>query len=269
MTVALLLILALIPSDWTASSTDSAGESSIDSIVVFRYFKELHLIAVAWAVAIFICCKLTKIQFKSTLLLLAVPIYLIACNVSVISNLAPWTIHGTVQDSQGKKYYFMDSSFMQGQRLALARLESRSLFSDNYEILVSTSGDSPRTYFQIVRPFHSTNEYGQLYLCPEGWLAGVRRNNQLYMAYDLKSHKAYSRDELEVLSPFFCLDRDSQLLESDIQSIIQVGTGNKLGQPRPATLKKALNHPNKEVRSLAKQVLDSKNNANGKRITSQ
>jgi hypothetical protein len=132
------------------------------------------------------------------------------------NNLAPWTTHGEITTDDGKTFVFCDSSFLQGQTMAIAEISSKDNLRITYRVLVDNIGDSPRSWASVVRPDGSTDEYGQLYL-KDGILIGVRYDNKCYLAYDLGKNKAYGHGDIELLSPFACLSASDVPNKIDIQ----------------------------------------------------
>ncbi|MDX2200316.1 MAG: hypothetical protein SF069_15255 [Phycisphaerae bacterium] len=131
------------------------------------------------------------------------------------ANLAPWTIHGQVQTTSGKQYAFCDSSFLQGQAMAIAEVERVAWHSTTYRVLVATNGDDPRSWTSIIRPAGSPDSYGQLYLC-NNFLIGVRYENRCFLAYDLQKNQPHGRRGIESLPPFICLQPTDEPNPADI-----------------------------------------------------
>ncbi len=137
--------------------------------------------------------------------------------VHIGNNLAPWTVHGRVTTEDGSQYVFCDSSFLQGQIMAIAEVGDAGIFTTSYRVLVVTNGDSPRSWASLIRPADSTDEYGQLYLCKNNFLVGVRYNNHCYLAYDLTNKIPIGAGDVEKLSPFICLSDDDQENDLDVE----------------------------------------------------
>lgn len=131
-------------------------------------------------------------------------------------NLAPWTTHGEITTDDGTTFVFCDSSFLQGQTMAIAEISSKDNLKTTYRVLVDNNGDSPRSWASVVRPDGATDEYGQLYL-KDGFLIGVRYENKCYLAYDLGNNTAYGHGDIELLSPFVCLSANDVPNSIDIQ----------------------------------------------------
>lgn len=134
-----------------------------------------------------------------------------------ITNLAPWTTHGRVQGQDGAVYVFCDSSFLQGQTMAICELLERGDLKSTYRVLVWNNGDSPRSWASVIRPVGSLEEYGQLFL-KNGLLVGVRHRNRCYLAYDLVEKEALGHGRIESISPFVCLDANDALIQGDLTS---------------------------------------------------
>src|SRR5262249_14401218 len=61
-------------------------------------------------------------------------------------NLTPWYYGPPIQGPDGEIYYVMESSFLQGQTLVLARLERETSLQRTSRVLVETNGDSPQSW---------------------------------------------------------------------------------------------------------------------------
>jgi len=172
----------------------------------------------------------------------------------VINGIAPWLEFGSVIDSKDNKYSFLDSSFLQGQTLAIGKMQWDNIFVRKYQILVSTNGDSPRSYIFVVRPEGAKNSYGQMYFANNEWLLGIRSSNELYMAYNLKSGKAYGHTEIGGVSPFLMINRDTKINKGDYSpGSYLTDYVNKDIQLKQ--IRHALNHPNADIRCLAGQII--------------
>jgi hypothetical protein len=134
----------------------------------------------------------------------------------VVSNLGPWTTHGEITTEDGRTFVFCDSSFLQGQVMAIAEIVAKDSLKTTYRVLVDNNGDSPRSWASVVRPAGALDEYGQLYL-NNGLLIGVRYDNKCFLAYDIAKSKPYGHGDVELLSPFVCLSASDVLNEVDVQ----------------------------------------------------
>jgi len=231
----------------------------VNTVIVFRPFDLLRSIAFWVAAATFafgfMGIWVKRIPFRWAFLVIPVVGYPPCLFASVVQNLAPWERCGKLTDHDGTEYCFLDSSFLQGQTLALARLEQRSLLVEEYKILVTTNGDSPRSFIPILRPDAMQDGYGQVYLTPNRMLLGIRRDNLLYMGFDLTNGRAYGRGDVETLSPFLCLQKDTVLKEEDKASIRAAGIGDERTQLRLNRIEEALQHENEQVRAFARELL--------------
>ncbi len=252
------LVLFFLPRSWAGhnQATDSMG---LGTISIVRHYDMVHsisfLLAIVFIVLAIVSLKAHRIPFRWALWLMPLLVYPVSCAKSVVTNLGPWTQYGVVSDSTGNVYQFLDSSFLQGQLMAIGRLDERSWFLDQYKVLSSTFGDSPRMHLQIVRPNTAQDTYGQLCLTEDNWLVGLRIGNQMYMAFDLDSQKSYVWDDVMVLSPFLLLGPETILHEGDCQRLRNIGMGRDIGQPHPDVVKEALDDQNPGIRALAEQLL--------------
>jgi len=161
------------------------------------------------------------IRYPAVALLLAIVAFPFAGLCHLVNNLGPWTLHGQVVDADGHTYVFCDSSFLQDQTMAIARVEHDGVFAKQLRVLVANHGDSPRSWASIIRPQDPMEGYGQLYLTADDILVGVRSGNQCCLAYDLSSQRRIGHDDIEGLSPFICLDRNSPPHEADVAATIK------------------------------------------------
>jgi hypothetical protein len=192
------------------------------------------------------------------------------------ANLSPWQQYGTLEHQSGTRYAYVESSFMQGQLLTIARVQAEHWYGTDYTKLVLTHGDWPRAYISLVRPDTSDAPgYGQLYVAPDGRVIAVRSENHAYMALDPKTGEEWSHESIYSLSPFILLDAqarpsadDIALTEGLISSVCQMFEEHETVPPSMrdgATLSgipmrrvlraDAADHPNPTVRTLAEQLL--------------
>jgi len=172
------------------------------------------------------------------------------------ASIAPWTVCSTCRGPDGQTYTFMDSSFLQGQTLALGRVASEGLLYKNFDILGDTNGDSPRSYALIARPRDKVRTtYGQLHLTNTGTMLGLRYDNRCYFAYDFLTKQFAGHGDIENISPFLLVDADSRLYETDVETLFKTPDAQPIGLPSREVLQDAMNHTNDEVRRVAEQLL--------------
>ena len=172
------------------------------------------------------------------------------------ASLAPWVVCSTCRGPDGRDYTFMDSSFLQGQVLALGRVAVDGLLYRNLEILGDTNGDSPRSYVLLVRPTNKVRTtYGQLHFTDAGMLLGLRHDNRCYFAYDFMTKRFIGHGDVEKLSPFLLVDDDSRLYDVDVETLFKGPDAHPLGRPPRQALLAATTHGNQEVRRLAERLL--------------
>jgi len=180
------------------------------------------VVAVAFGLLIlsFISFIRPLVRWPALGLLIGFALYPCAVLSHIANNLAPWTVHGQVILADGTKCVFLDSSFLQDQTMAIAEVAYTSLFTTSYHVLVDNNGDSPRSWASLIRPVDSLDEYGQLYLCNNNYLVGIRYDNRCYLAYDLENKVPYGHGQIESLSPFICLGKNDQVNETDVTRTI-------------------------------------------------
>jgi len=201
--------------------------------------------------------------FPTALVLL----YPVVVYLDFVSQLAPWRVEDRLETADGRAYLFLDSSFLQGQTMALATLEEDNPIWLQAHVHGTTNGDSPRSWASVVRPSPlRVDDYGQLYLGPQGLLLGIRYENHCYLAYDPATDRLWAQEDVLNLSPFTLLDRNSKLHAPDVASTEQAlrdgGDSWSLpgpttaGVPRAAALQADSTHSNPEVPPLAKRWLE-------------
>lgn len=194
-----------------------------------------------------------------------------------VHNMGPWTVHGSVRTNDGTLFVFCDSSFLQGQTMAIARVGKTTRFWTTYHVLVDNNGDSPRSWASIIRPADSTDTYGQLYLSPNNTLLGVRYDNCCFLAYQIDQQLPIGHGDIECISPFLCIGPDTDIRTSDvdltmkeIREFVQwCATSHDVrhathflagervpGCPPVALVRSSLQHANPQVRSAAQRILD-------------
>lgn len=263
--IVLFVMFAFCPLSWDTPDLDAGpNDYGIGTISVLRPLISTTLlwasVCVAFALLFLalLAYRWPVIRSPPIAILLAIVGLPLAGFTHAVRNLGPWTLHGTVTDADGSEYVFCDTSFLQGQVMAIGRIKNISLLGTRIEVLVSTRGDSPSTWASIVRPAPPRDIYGQLYLTNDRKLVGVRRDNHCYLVYDLAKDRFYGYDEVETISPFICLDSDDDLYEPDVDAIrktILTSEPGWNGYPRRETLEAGLEHPNPAVREVAAESL--------------
>ncbi|MEM6553563.1 MAG: hypothetical protein AAF750_15715 [Planctomycetota bacterium] len=174
------------------------------------------------------------------------------------SSLAEWEMYGRVSDSNGTSYVFCDTSFLQGQTIALTRVDAENFWFTRVKVLGTNNGDSPRSWASVIRPKGAEDKYGQLYLTSSNMLIGLRYGNRCFLAVDLNNGQFSGHGDIESISPFVCVDADDELHKDDIQAIkreMAEWAPGIPGQPHKEVLEYGLDHPNPSVRQVAKDLL--------------
>lgn len=136
-----------------------------------------------------------------------------------LHNLGPWTLYGERIGPDGTRYLFCDSSFLQGQTMAIVVLIYDGPVHREFKVLAEAHGDWPRSWASVIRPADAIESYGQLYLTDQQWIVGVRYSNEAYLAYDLNK-KVQVLSPITQLSPFVLLGRNSRPLREDVQATL-------------------------------------------------
>ena len=180
----------------------------------------------------------------------------------VTHSLAPWIVCDTCHGPDGETYVFMNSSFLQGQTLALGRVKPDGWLYKRFDVLGDTNGDSPRSYALIVRPVDRVRSNGgQLHLSDDNVLLGLRHDNRCYFAYDFRADRFLGHGDIDAISPFLLIRPDSRLVRVDVDSLLTsrgVPAVDGIGMlPSESALRDALAHQNPSVRDLASRLLES------------
>ena len=197
-----LIAYALLP--WHIEFRDSQGtltQVSIlnrDTLFLVGFF-----ILVATSVVLFV-----RQPLVGTCLLV---VTLLASASSFVTGggkgLAPWTIYDQITASDGNEYCFIDSSFLQGQEMAIGRIQSSGLLYHTLDVLGTTNGDSPRSFLRVTLPTPSKPvPYGALYATPTGLLVGIRCGCDCYMVYDIPNNRFYGHGDVEGISTNLLMD---------------------------------------------------------------
>lgn len=227
-----------------------------------KYYLPVLLLA-GWGMAL----RRSERLLRYGVLALILAVSPISCGSRMGANLAPWQTFDAIETA-GAVYRFMDSSFMQGQTMALAVDTHENIFFTRRNVIGITNGDSPRSYLLIVRRDADAHEgYGQLYPSPDNVIVGVRSQNKAYFAYDTTQDSFYGHGPVENLSPFILIDEHAALHDSDVRVILSVmrdtapppGYDNIMGVPRKDALENELCHPNAAVRTAAKKMIEEYN----------
>ena len=267
--VAVFATWALLPTSWATERPYVSGEMfHYDSITILAPFVSSALFYASAVMAgillilALLAYRWPVVRFPVVALLLAIAAFPYAGLHHTFSNLGPWTMHGRVSDSAGNSYVFCDSSFLQGQIMALTRVDSENGLLTRLKVLGANNGDSPRSWASVVRPMNPSDEYGQLYLTQLNMLVGTRYDNHCYLAYDLDNKQFFGHGDIEHVSPFICLDFDDDLHDDDIRSIekaISESTAGTSGYPHKESLESELDNANPNVRRVAQNLLTKLN----------
>jgi hypothetical protein len=175
-----------------------------------------------------------------------------------VSNLAPWTYYDTIPGPGGRLFSFLDSSFLQGQTMALTCRSDQGLFYVTEEVLGTNNGDSPRSWATVIRPVGSSDQrYGQLFCTPAGWLLGIRYEEHCYLAYHLPSGPSFGHGDVENLSPFLLLEDGAKPNPADVDRLVKRLSEEKTGPgcPSGAVLQAGLASTSPDIRGLAQRLL--------------
>ncbi|PQO36509.1 hypothetical protein [Blastopirellula marina] len=216
-------------------------------------------VAVLLLVLALTCFFWRAIRYPWVAFLLALA-FLPAAATHVVLNLMQWTLHGRVETAGGRRFVFADSSFLQGQEMALGEIETENPIFTHMRVLGANNGDSPRSWASIIRPADAEEFYGQLYLTSDQMLLGVRYANRCYLAYDLKKAKFYGHEAIEEFSPYVAIDPGRKIFDADvtaIEKLLEVQATPGPGRPTREIVVAGLEDKNEVVQSVAERLLRS------------
>lgn len=264
--VCMFLALAFLRQDWETPAAQPTQDHAFETITVVQpaLVTALYDSAAALALLLLACAvarwKWKRIPLPGLAVALALAGFPAAFLISIVSHLAPWTTCSTLRAPDGHTYFFMDSSFLQGQTLALARLRGSTFFTRTMEDIGDTSGDSPRSFTPVIRPADAPDGlYGQLFLSPDGKIAGLRSEDFCYFAYDLKTRRFLGRGDVRRLSPFLLIGPETAMKQTDIERLLaatKTKPRSALETPWRSAVADNVNHPNPAARKIARQLLE-------------
>lgn len=266
----IFLSLAFIPHNWV---TKDPADSQLQSInIVNLFISRTHLILSIFSFALLLLIGVVGLTFKKfpapgMALLLAIVGFPVCYGKFIIDNLAPWTTEAEIKGPDNQKYYFMDSSFLQGQTLAIARLKQQTWLTQSMELLGTTNGDEPRSWASVIRPAGTPDgDYGQLYLSSDNTtLVAIRTQFKCYMSYDFQTNRFRGNsdketDDIKGISPFILMGSGTEMNPQDVKGVVDhinshTKNDNYNGYPRLKVLEAQLDHPNTKVRLMAKELI--------------
>ena len=105
-----------------------------------------------------------------------------------------------------------------------------------------------------MRPANLPNGYGEVLVSKDGWLVGLRFDNQMYLAYNVNSRTAYAGPRLYTLSPFLVIDNSIEMNKLDVDQVLNAGIGSGAGQSRLKPILAELRSTNPAIASLAQTM---------------
>ena len=264
----IFLSLAFVPQSW-----DTQDHWQLQTITVVNP----SIIRIQWILALscfvlllllgILGLTIKKFSAAGLALLIALVGFPASCGKSVINNLSPWTTEAEIKGPDNQTYYFMDSSFMQGQTIAIARLKEHTWFTRRMEVVGTTNGDDPRSWASVIRPAGApVADYGQLYLSADKtMLIAITGGVACFMSYSFPSNhfrgnSEEENDDIKGISPFILIGGDTEMNAADVKRITDLVNShtkknNDNGYPKLKVLEGDLNHPNVKVRSLASELI--------------
>lgn len=264
----IFLFLAFVPQSWVTHDHWQLQTITVvnPSIIQIQWILALSCFVLLLLLGV-LGLTIKKFSGAWVALLIAMVGFPASCGKSIIDNLGPWTTEAEIKGPDNQTYYFMDSSFLQGQTMAIARLKQHTWFTRQMEVVGTTNGDWPRSWAAVIRPAGTPDDgYGQLYLSSDKtMLIGIRSGFGCYMSYSFHSNhfrgnSEEENDDIKGISPFILIGGDMEMNAADVKAVTDLvnshtANNNDNGYPRLNVLEADLNHPNRRVRSLAKELI--------------
>jgi hypothetical protein len=262
------LSLAFIPLSWVTYDQGRAKTIIIVNPLVSRAQLMLALFCFALLLLLGVLgLAIKRFPAPWVALILALVCFPASCGIFVIRNLGPWTTEAEIKSPDNSTYYFMDSSFMQGQTMALAKLKEEAWLTRSMDVVGTTNGDEPRNWASVIRPVGTQDrDYGQLYVSADKTtLIGIRSGFRCFMSYDFQSHHFRGKPvddagDIKGISPFILIGEKTEMDAEDVKGVVDhikshTKNNNDNGYPRLNVIEAALDHPNTKVRLLAKELI--------------
>lgn len=179
--------------------------------------------------------------------------------VFVVSSFASWHTCDTVRGPDGEVYSFLDSSFLQCQRMVITRQTHCNWLARWESVLGMNNGDNPRSWASVIRPSDAvSDQYGRLYIAESEWLLGMRKEDHCYLAYHIPTLQFYGHGDIEALSPFLLLQSNSRPHGPDVTNLVSRLTKDPTpgpGRPAADAIELGLLASNPEVRRIAARLI--------------
>ncbi|MFI5386775.1 MAG: hypothetical protein ACHQ50_11720 [Fimbriimonadales bacterium] len=193
------------------------------------------------------------------------PVLLLPAFVASMMRIPCYAASRQVEDSVGNVYALLEGSGFPGPggaREYIGRLRRRNPFVDEYDVIAEGGADS----VMIVRPVGTSDDDCQLYISDQRWLQAVVGENWLEIVYDLKTGQTYRDDTLRQFSPFLLISGAAKMRQDDIRRMLASNTGfiekgdqgTPYGLPSRDQLLEELRNSRKDIRDLARRLLDAK-----------
>jgi hypothetical protein len=257
--IALFGFLAFIPTSWEERS----GTTVLKILILKSWVpKALFIAGGITAFILFVCAMLCFVRRH---ILTGIAAFIAALGLPaagfsfLMLNISPWYAVGETQ-SDGAEYFVLEQSFLQGQQMAMGKLEHKGRFFTHYTCLGITHFDSPRSYAALIFPSQPADSLkGALVQSSNGLILGLRGNDRCFLAYQPQSGKFLGYGDIEQLSPFVLLGPTDELNPTDVKQIDEALAGpggfKRAGVPRKETLEEGLKHANPKVRELSEKWL--------------
>jgi hypothetical protein len=217
------------------------------------FFERLWLVAWVFGLAIFVVSVFRK-NWNGLILFFVGVITTLFDFVAGIEYAGQFVDEASVRDSHCTEYHLLNSNFLQGTNVVIAKVIGRTGNETKYQVLVQDPGKEGG--LQVVRK-QGMADTGSLILTPNGLLVGLLYGPYCVDAYDLKNNIPYGAEmsdhKVKELSPFLLLQEGDVPSEEDFQSLIHPTTG--IEPPDIAVIKKDLASPIPIVRELAAKYL--------------
>lgn len=260
LSIVVLAILAFVRRDWYVMNR-IGGTFYNGTITILRpwvrtgiFLSALFCFIMLWITIRSILCR-KHISLKVFNVILAL-LFLLSPVYRFMSNPSTWRIYDQAVGLDDNSYYFMAWSFMMGGESVLSRLESRTLFKETFKVLQIKYKDAGVGQ-KMIRPAEFIRDnHLRLYVSKSEYIVAMVAN-KCELAYDFNSKRSFGEENIREISPFVLIDSNTPMNQDDVRDLISsVNKGYNLSSYYKSILEKSLDHPNEEVRKLAKQLLD-------------
>lgn len=187
-----------------------------------------------------------KWGFLSFLAVLVYPLIYFSTGLEEAAN--AYIDEGKLSDSDGSEYHLFSNSFIQGNKLLIAKFNDRKGSRTNYSKLATASWSADADHLQLIRS-QSKPSTLPLTITRDRLLIGTIERKYTYVAFDLKRQVNFP---ISKVSPFVLLSAQDTPNQTDFEEALK---GDLFSVSDPDVLKSELKNPNQIVREMAQKLL--------------